>query len=91
MNGIGVVAGCWIGVSNGDRLPTRDSPRNGELNGGAGDGYSGNGVSCAIGCDGECGGGCRCGGEGLVVGEDNFCAVAVGGSGGEGWCGAVEP
>ena len=89
MNGIGVVCSRWIGIGNGDCLIVFDGVGEGELNGGAGDGDSGNGVSCATGCDGECGGGCSCGGERLVVGEDNFGAVAVGGSGGEGIGGAV--
>ena len=91
MNGVGVVGTGWIGIGNGDRLIVFDGVGEGELNGGARDGNSGDGVSCAIGCDGECGGGCSCGGEGLVVGENNFGAVAVGGSGGEGGSGAVEP
>ena len=79
MNGVGVVAGCWIGVGNGDRLVVFDGVGEGELNGGTGDGNAGDGIGAAIGCDCEGRGGSCCGGERLVVGEDNFGAVGAGG------------
>ena len=77
LNGIGVVGAGWIGVGNGDGLIVFNGVGERELNGGTGDGNSGDGIGAAACCDCEVRGGSCCGGERLVVGEDNFGAVGM--------------
>ena len=44
LNGIGVVGTGWIGVGNGECVPAGNGPGDCQLNGGAGDGNSGDGI-----------------------------------------------
>ena len=53
LNGVGVIGVGGICISNGECLVVFDGVVEGEFNGGAVDGDSGDGVGRAIGCDGE--------------------------------------
>ena len=90
LDGIADVGTVWIGVGNRDCLIVLDGIGECELNIGAGDGNSSDGIGTAVCCDGEggCGGCYR--GEGFVLGENNFGAVGGCGTGGEGWSDGVN-